>query len=234
MEADSCYHIQYYGQAGESKDGNGLLTIASNQRYLIHVANLRTRGMFVPQLSCSWSATGTIIDTIVVYKGSPIGELWYGIDYSESCSTQRRGPSLLVVHGCAKGTRINLCVPRYSLECLYLIPSLLWEKYSVLLLVSNHYIFTMSTNHAAFLTQPMSRPLVVGDAPFPTPNEDEIVVKNAYVGINGVDYKLQEFDWMNMKYPTILGAEVAGKVVAVGPLAKEFQVGDRVIGFVLN
>lgn len=91
----------------------------------------------------------------------------------------------------------------------------------------------MLRNRAAWLTQPMSKPLVVRDAPFPSPNEDEIVVRNVCVAINPVDSKLQQWDFLNLNYPTILGSEVAGEIVAVGPQAKGFQIGERVIGFVL-
>lgn len=88
-------------------------------------------------------------------------------------------------------------------------------------------------NRAAWLTQPMSKPLVVREAPFPSPTEDEIVVRNVCVAVNPVDSKLQQWDFMSLNYPVILGLEVAGEIVAVGPQAKGFQIGERVIGFVL-
>jgi len=89
----------------------------------------------------------------------------------------------------------------------------------------------MSTNNAAWL-ETTSSSLVVHEAPFPTPGEHEIVVKNACMTINPVDWKLQDFDFMNLHYPAILGCEVAGEIIAVGDQVRDFKIGQRVIGFV--
>lgn len=89
----------------------------------------------------------------------------------------------------------------------------------------------MPANHAAWL-ETRSTPLMVHNAPFPSPGEDEIVVKNACVAINPVDYKLQDWDFMNLRYPAILGCEVAGEIVAIGDQVRDFHIGQRVIGFV--
>ncbi|KEF52954.1 uncharacterized protein A1O9_10860 [Exophiala aquamarina CBS 119918] len=87
----------------------------------------------------------------------------------------------------------------------------------------------MPTNRAAWLDA-KSTTLVVHNAPFPIPGEDEIVVKNACVAINPVDYKLQDWDFLNLRYPAILGCEVAGEIVAIGDQVRNFQTGQRVIG----
>lgn len=89
-------------------------------------------------------------------------------------------------------------------------------------------------NRAAWMPEARSSPLVVRNAPFPTPGEDEIIVKNACVAINPVDYKLQEWDFMNLQYPAILGQEVAGEVVAIGAQVRSFYIGQRVIGCVYS
>lgn len=90
----------------------------------------------------------------------------------------------------------------------------------------------MPKNRGAWITETRSKHLVVQDAPFPTPQKDEIVIKNACVAINPVDYKLQEWDFLNLQYPAILGCEVAGEIFAVGDDVRNFQIGQRVIGFV--
>jgi NADPH:quinone reductase-like Zn-dependent oxidoreductase len=90
----------------------------------------------------------------------------------------------------------------------------------------------MPKNRAAWITEARSKRLVVQEAPFPTPGKDEIVVKNTCVAINPVDYKIQDWDFMNMQYPAVLGCEVAGEIVAVGDQVRSFQIGQRVIGFV--
>lgn len=91
----------------------------------------------------------------------------------------------------------------------------------------------MPSNTAAYLTATKA-PLEVKSAPYPTPADDEIIIKTHAVAFNPVDYALQEhgpetFPWL--KFPAILGFDAAGDVVSIGPLVTEFKVGDRVAGF---
>jgi NADPH:quinone reductase-like Zn-dependent oxidoreductase len=90
--------------------------------------------------------------------------------------------------------------------------------------------FTMATNSAAWLTEAKARPFEVKEAPAYTPEANEILVKNHAVAINPVDGSLQAKAWWPMNYPTILGQDVAGEVVAVGPNVTRFKIGDRVVG----
>ncbi|KAJ4419013.1 hypothetical protein N0V82_005238 [Gnomoniopsis sp. IMI 355080] len=90
----------------------------------------------------------------------------------------------------------------------------------------------MSTNTAAYLTATKA-PLEVKAAPYPTPADDEVIIKNHAIAFNPVDYALQEygpetFSWLTL--PKILGFDVAGEVVSIGPLVTKFRVGDRVAG----
>ncbi|KAJ4389742.1 hypothetical protein N0V93_007214 [Gnomoniopsis smithogilvyi] len=90
----------------------------------------------------------------------------------------------------------------------------------------------MSTNNAAYLTATKA-PLEVKAAPYPTPADDEVIIKNHAIAFNPVDYALQEygpetFPWLTL--PNILGFDVAGEVVFVGPQVTKFKVGDRVAG----
>ena len=88
----------------------------------------------------------------------------------------------------------------------------------------------MASNTAAWITAAKSKPFEVKDAPLWTPAENEILVKNHAVAINPVDGSLQSFAWLPLNYPTILGSDVAGEVVAVGPEVTRFKQGDRVVG----
>ncbi|CBF73475.1 protein cipB [Aspergillus nidulans FGSC A4] len=85
-------------------------------------------------------------------------------------------------------------------------------------------------NAAAWLTEAKAHPFQVKEAPSYTPEENEILVKNHAVAINPVDGSLQSKAWWPMNYPTILGQDVAGEVVQVGPNVARFQPGDRVVG----
>jgi NADPH:quinone reductase-like Zn-dependent oxidoreductase len=74
-------------------------------------------------------------------------------------------------------------------------------------------------------------PLEIGEVETPLPGPAEILVRNRAIAINPVDWILQEssiFPWLD--YPTILGSDVAGDVVAVGSDVERFKVGDRVLG----
>ena len=63
-----------------------------------------------------------------------------------------------------------------------------------------------------------------------TPAENEILVRNHAVAINPIDGSLQSLAWWPFEYPTILGIDIAGEVVAVGPNVTRFKLGARVLG----
>ncbi|KAI8635187.1 zinc-binding oxidoreductase CipB [Xylariaceae sp. FL1651] len=86
------------------------------------------------------------------------------------------------------------------------------------------------SNLAAFITHAKAYPFEIGSTPIWTPGADEVLVKNQVVAINPVDGNLQYMAFYPLKYPTILGQDVAGEVVAVGPGVTRFQVGDRIVG----
>lgn len=90
----------------------------------------------------------------------------------------------------------------------------------------------MPSNTAAWLGAKHAK-LEVKAAPMPVPRPDEIVVKNYAVAVNPLDWIKQTagdfvFPWI--KYPFILGSDLAGEVVDVGPNVTRFNVGDRVLG----
>ncbi|KAH9901798.1 zinc-binding oxidoreductase CipB [Xylariomycetidae sp. FL2044] len=92
----------------------------------------------------------------------------------------------------------------------------------------------MPKNTAAYITANKARPLRVKAAPYTSPGPDQVVIRNYAVAINPIDWILQtlgttlSFGWI--KYPFILGSDVAGEVVEIGPQVTRFQVGDRVVG----
>ena len=96
--------------------------------------------------------------------------------------------------------------------------------------INKRHHYTMASNTAAWITAAKSKPFEVKDAPLWTPAENEILVQNHAVAINPVDGSLQTVAWWPLNYPTILGHDVAGEVVAVGPGVTRFKKGARVIG----
>ncbi|RAL07195.1 zinc-binding alcohol dehydrogenase family protein [Aspergillus homomorphus CBS 101889] len=88
----------------------------------------------------------------------------------------------------------------------------------------------MSSNAAAWLPEPKAHPFQVKEAPLWEPAENEILIRNHAVAVNPVDGSLQTKAWWPMEYPTILGQDVAGEVVQLGPKVTRFRVGARVVG----
>lgn len=68
----------------------------------------------------------------------------------------------------------------------------------------------------------------VGKADFPTPEDDEIIVKNHAVAVNPVDWKIQDYGFFIQTWPNVLGEDFAGEVVEVGKNVSKFKKGDRV------
>lgn len=93
------------------------------------------------------------------------------------------------------------------------------------------------TNRAAWLTAKQVRPLEVKTAPYTPAGKNEIVIRARAIAVNPVDAAKQAMGDMMMnwvKYPFILGDDVAGEVVEVGPLVSRFKPGDRVVGHAVS
>lgn len=58
--------------------------------------------------------------------------------------------------------------------------------------------------------------------------DEEVEVAVEHCGICHSDLSVLNNDWGISKYPAVLGHEIAGRVVAVGPRAKEIKVGQKV------
>ena len=89
------------------------------------------------------------------------------------------------------------------------------------------------TNAAAWITGPKVSPFEVKEAPYPSAGPGEVVIETAVVAINPLEYKIQDTNpaigGKEIQYPTILGADLSGTIIAVGAGVKDRKVGDRVI-----
>src|ERR1700744_4298587 len=90
------------------------------------------------------------------------------------------------------------------------------------------------TNHAAYLPKARAHPLQISEGPLTTVEPNAIRVRVHALAINPIDHILQThgtslgFPWL--KYPLILGSDIAGTVVENGTSVKTFSLGDRVLG----
>ena len=87
------------------------------------------------------------------------------------------------------------------------------------------------SKEAAYLLS-KATPLEVRSAPYTSPGEHEIVIKNQAFAINPADWFQQAFEPSPLSYPTIFGHDSAGVVEEAGSLVTRhgFKAGDRVVG----
>ncbi|KEF58096.1 uncharacterized protein A1O9_06019 [Exophiala aquamarina CBS 119918] len=94
---------------------------------------------------------------------------------------------------------------------------------------------TQFVNQAAWQTAANTKPLKVGPGPDQSnPASDEVVIKVEYVAINPSEWKMQDFNYLPLQFPHVLGSDVAGIVVKTGDAVTRFKDGDRVIGHCLG
>lgn len=94
----------------------------------------------------------------------------------------------------------------------------------------------MPSNRAAWIPA-RNAPLEVGPAPVTAPAADQILIRNHAVAVNPLEWIIQvagrvAYTWL--KYPFVLGADVAGEVVEVGSAVTRFRAGDRVLGLAVG
>lgn len=89
----------------------------------------------------------------------------------------------------------------------------------------------MSKNRAAWITEARAKPLKVDEAPEWKAGPGEVVIKNAAIAINPVEWKIQDSGLLPFSYPGILGEDVAGTVEEVGEGVTRFHKGQRVMAY---
>lgn len=70
------------------------------------------------------------------------------------------------------------------------------------------------------------------DFPEPKINENEVLVNIKYTSLNRVDLHLRKgYPGLNLNFPHILGADIAGVVVEIGSKVENIKVGDKVVAY---
>src|ERR1700691_1613606 len=68
------------------------------------------------------------------------------------------------------------------------------------------------------------------DYPDPVPGQGEVLVRVAASSVNPIDYKRRAGltkDFYPLQFPGLIGVDMAGTVVKLGPGVKDFSVGDQ-------
>ncbi|TBU47504.1 GroES-like protein [Dichomitus squalens] len=63
----------------------------------------------------------------------------------------------------------------------------------------------------------------------PTPTRGSLLIKNESIGLNPVNWKIQQLGLFIPEYPAVVGLEAAGTVHTVGEGVTDFEKGDRVL-----
>jgi NADPH:quinone reductase-like Zn-dependent oxidoreductase len=75
------------------------------------------------------------------------------------------------------------------------------------------------------------------DYPDPVPGQGEVLLRVAASSVNPIDYKRRAGltkDFYPMHFPGLIGVDVAGTVVKIGPGVEDFSVGDQVFAMADN
>ena len=75
------------------------------------------------------------------------------------------------------------------------------------------------------------------DYPDPVPGQGEVLVRVAASSVNPIDYKRRAGltkDFYPLHFPGLIGVDIAGTVVSLGPGVTDFSVGDRVFAMADN
>lgn len=94
----------------------------------------------------------------------------------------------------------------------------------------------MSDNSAAWIDAPYAD-LTVRAAPMPKPGAGQLLLEVRAVAVNPLDAIIQSngtvmYGWL--RYPVVLGEDVAGVVVETGAGVDDFAVGDRVVAYAMG
>lgn len=84
-------------------------------------------------------------------------------------------------------------------------------------------------NHTVVIQSAKQRPFGIVETEVTKPGKTEVLVKNHAIAVNPIDSAIQNLGVIAQKYPTTLGHDNAGEIVAVGSEVTKFNVGDRVL-----
>jgi NADPH:quinone reductase-like Zn-dependent oxidoreductase len=73
-------------------------------------------------------------------------------------------------------------------------------------------------------------PLTIVERPVPVPQAGEVLIEVLASSLNPLEYKLADLNFLGREPPVVLGFDLAGRVKAIGPGVRGFDIGDAVLG----
>jgi NADPH:quinone reductase-like Zn-dependent oxidoreductase len=86
----------------------------------------------------------------------------------------------------------------------------------------------LPSQQKALLLESKGGDLVLGQTAVPKPGQEQVLVKIKAAALNPADWKVHKYGFFITEYPSILGVDLSGDVVAIGEGVTKFKVGDRV------
>lgn len=80
----------------------------------------------------------------------------------------------------------------------------------------------------AMVLEAINRPLQLRELEVPQPQGHQVLLRVRACGVCRTDLHIYEGDLPHPKLPLVLGHEIVGEVVALGPEVRRFRVGQRV------
>ena len=80
----------------------------------------------------------------------------------------------------------------------------------------------------AMVLEAGGKPLKPTELPVPKPKADQILLKVLACGVCRTDLHIVDGELNQPKLPLVLGHEIVGRVEALGPVVKGFEIGERV------
>ena len=90
---------------------------------------------------------------------------------------------------------------------------------------------SLSSDNLAAVLESKNAPVTITFRAIPSPGPGELLIRNRAIAANPVDWKIQAHGLFIEEYPTVLGSDVCGEVISIGPNVTHFAPGDRVTGY---
>lgn len=87
------------------------------------------------------------------------------------------------------------------------------------------------SSHAALVLESKGSPFSMTTRPTPTPGPDDVLVEVKSIALNPIDNLMREAGFFIDSYPSVIGSDISGTIIATGSSATKYKPGTRVTAF---